>query len=211
MGAAPPSVHPDEAAQVEGAVHRRRVEFATGRSCARRALARLGIEDFVLRSDPGSRAPQWPSGVVGSITHTGPVPGGYCGVAVAATQDLLTVGFDAEAGQSLSPDLWSQVLTPAESARLLTFPADRRPRLARLAFSAKECFYKAQFPVTHRFLGFEDVEVSIDESSSTFEVRVVRGEVAKSPFEACRGQYVDSPEIVHTGIALPARGMAWAM
>jgi len=208
MGIDPPPVHPDEAVQVNAAVPRRRVEFATGRSCARRALARLGIEDFVLRSDPASRAPQWPIGVVGSITHTGPVPGGYCGVAVAATQDVLTVGFDAETGEGLSPELWSKVLTQTESEWLLTFPSYRRPRMARLAFSAKESFYKAQFPLTHSFLDFHDVEVAVDEGSSTFDVRIVGGATATAAFGPWRGRYADSAGMVLTGIALPAPGLA---
>ena len=76
MGVAPPPVHPDEMAQVDAAVNSRRVEFATGRSCARRALARMGIREFVLRSNPVSRAPRWPAGVVGAITHTGGCPAG---------------------------------------------------------------------------------------------------------------------------------------
>ena len=204
MGADLPPVHPDEAAQVHGAAHRRRVEFATGRSCARRALARMNIGDFALRNDPASRAPRWPGGVVGSITHTGGVPGGYCGVAVASTRDVLAVGFDAEVGESLSPDIWSRILTSTEAERLLTFPPSRRHRLARLAFSAKECFYKAQFPLTHRFLEFEDVEVSVDEGSSTFDVRVICEPTIDRPFGHCRGRYADGPEMVFTGIALPA-------
>jgi 4'-phosphopantetheinyl transferase EntD len=204
MAAEPPPVHPEEAAEVAAAVHRRRVEFATGRSCARRALERLRIPHFVLRND-ASRAPRWPAGVVGSITHTGGVPGGYCGVVVASTRDVLTVGLDAETGESLSPDLWGAVLTPAESRWLHALPAPRRPRLARLAFSAKECFYKAQFPLTRRFLGFEDVEIAIDEGSSTFEARVIRGGTAGAPLlDRCRGRYVDDDDMVLTGIAVRA-------
>src|SRR5262249_45820256 len=52
-------LHPLEANFVRDAVPRRRREFAMGRACARRALARLGIEDRPLL--PGhDRAPLWP-------------------------------------------------------------------------------------------------------------------------------------------------------
>lgn len=45
-----------------------RCEFVTGRACARRALARLGVEPVPVPS--GDRGePFWPDGIVGSITH----------------------------------------------------------------------------------------------------------------------------------------------
>jgi 4'-phosphopantetheinyl transferase EntD len=198
-----PDVHPGEAAEVATAVHRRRVEFATGRWCARRALARLGIHDFVLRSDP-DRAPRWPAQVVGSITHTGDVPGGTCAVAVARAADVLALGLDAETGAGLSEDLWPGLLTPAEARWLGGLPAPRRPRLARLAFSAKECFYKAQFPLTRRRLEFGDVEVTVDEGSATFAVRVLGVGAGDPRLRDCRGRYRDDADLVLTGLAVPA-------
>lgn len=203
LGAEPPFIHPLEAADVATAVLRRRVEFATGRACARRALGRLGVApSFVLRND-SDRAPRWPEGVVGSITHTGDVPGGTCAVAVASTRDVLALGIDAERGASLSPDLWPDVLTPSERRWLSGCPEARRSRLARLIFSAKECFFKAQFPRTRRFLAFEDVEVSVDPSASAFEARVVRGAL-DAPLVGCVGRYLDDVDMVLTGIAVPA-------
>ena len=59
---------PAEEAVIADAVDRRRREFATARACARAALAKLGVPAAPIV--PGSRgAPQWPPGVVGSITH----------------------------------------------------------------------------------------------------------------------------------------------
>src|SRR3569623_1114660 len=85
MADEPQPIHPDEAQQVAGAVAKRRVEFAAGRACARRALTRLGIRDFVLKNG-AARAPRWPRGVVGSISHAGAIPGGRCGVVVGRAQ-----------------------------------------------------------------------------------------------------------------------------
>ena len=120
----------------------------------------------------------------------------------------MTLGFDAEGADFLSPDLWTRVLTPREGEWLLALPPSQRPRKARLAFSAKESFYKAQFPLTHRFLEFQDVEVSVDEASDTFEVRVVRGAAVDRPLRHCRGHYADAPDMVLTGIALHASDLA---
>ncbi len=78
---------PDEEAVIANAVDKRRREFATARACARTALAKLGVPAAPIV--PGSRgAPQWPPGVVGSITHCA----GYRASAVALGRDVVTIG-----------------------------------------------------------------------------------------------------------------------
>lgn len=59
---------PEEQAIIVNAVEARRREFGTVRRCAREALAGLGYPPVPLL--PGQeRAPQWPPGIVGSMTH----------------------------------------------------------------------------------------------------------------------------------------------
>ena len=87
------ALRPEERAGLGRAVEKRRREFAAGRACARRALARLEIADAVLPIGP-DRLPAWPAGIVGSITHCA----GYCGVAVARRGSILCLGLDAEVG-----------------------------------------------------------------------------------------------------------------
>jgi 4'-phosphopantetheinyl transferase EntD len=59
---------PEEQAVIVNAVEARRREFGTVRRCAREALASLGYPPAPLL--PGQeRAPQWPAGIVGSMTH----------------------------------------------------------------------------------------------------------------------------------------------
>ena len=43
----------------------------------------------------------------------------------------------------------------------------------RLLFSAKEAIYKAWYPLTGRWLGFEDASLLFDPSSGTFEGRIL--------------------------------------
>jgi hypothetical protein len=89
---------PDEEAVISNAVDKRRNEFATARACARDALAKLGMPPVPIV--PGLRgAPQWPPGVVGSITHCA----GYRASAVARDRDVVTVGLDAEPHDDLPP------------------------------------------------------------------------------------------------------------
>lgn len=62
-------LHPDEQALIGEASPHRRIEFTTGRACARAALAMLGAEvGPLMRDDRG--APIWVAAATGSISHT---------------------------------------------------------------------------------------------------------------------------------------------
>jgi len=147
-----------EVEMVARAVDRRRREVAAGRSCARRALARLGAEAGPLPPDP-DRVPRWPADVVGSITHTA----GFCAAAVAWRRELRALGLDAERpiGSSRG-EIMRLVATPTEAAWLARLPEQRQATGSALVFSAKEALYKAQFPLTREFLDFTDVELQLD-------------------------------------------------
>ena len=62
-------IFPGEEDLIAKAEEQRRREFITARRCAREALATFGHALAPIRSGSG-REPQWPVGVVGSITHT---------------------------------------------------------------------------------------------------------------------------------------------
>jgi 4'-phosphopantetheinyl transferase EntD len=152
------ALFPGEEAAVARAVGKRRREFASARNCAREALGRLGMPPVpILTGEKG--APQWPDGVVGSITHCP----GYRAAVVARARDVLTVGIDAEpVGDVLSDGVLDRVSLPAERAMLGELSASvPGASWDRLLFSAKESVYKAWFPLTRRWLGFEDAEITI--------------------------------------------------
>ena len=150
----PMLAHPLEIESVGRAVAKRRREFLTGRTCARLALRRLGLEAGPLLAAP-SRAPQWPAGAVGSITHTE----GYCAAAVASSGRIASVGIDAQAIDAVSAPLWRLLFGPAEMALLAAEARCRRPELAALLFAAKEAFFKCQHPLTERMLSFQAVTI----------------------------------------------------
>ncbi|MGW1406714.1 4'-phosphopantetheinyl transferase family protein [Streptomyces sp. NPDC002403] len=153
---------PGEEELTRGFVAKRRKEFTTTRHCAHRALGSLGIAPVpVLKGERG--APIWPENTVGSLTHCN----GYRAAAVARRPDVLTVGIDAEENAPLPGDVHNSIALPTEQRR------ERELRLEhpvihwdRLLFSAKEAVYKAWFPLTHRWLGFEeaDIELRLDGS-----------------------------------------------
>jgi 4'-phosphopantetheinyl transferase EntD len=207
LGTEVPEISPAEAADIARAVIGRRVAFGTGRACARRALARLEVTGFDLRNGL-DRAPRWPAGIVGSITHTGPAPGGYCAVVVGRSAELAALGVDAEQWGRLTPGLWSRVLTPGERAWVERHDGDERLICAAVIFSAKESFYKAQYPSSGRFLNFQDVEVTVEPSDSTFEVRVLESPAGHSGLSSCSGRFLRVEEFVLTGVLIPASSAA---
>jgi 4'-phosphopantetheinyl transferase EntD len=160
---------PAEQAAIANAVDKRRSEFATARACARAALAKLGLPPAPIV--PGLRgSPQWPAGVVGSITHCA----GYRASAVARDRDVITIGLDAEPHDKLPDGVLKAVACPAEQARLATLAAARPDvHWDRMLFSAKESVYKAWFPLTSRFRNFEEASIDIDQASRTFTARLL--------------------------------------
>jgi 4'-phosphopantetheinyl transferase EntD len=144
----------EEAELVGHAVTKRVREFAAGRMCARLALAEHGVTAVPIKVGQG-RQPLWPPGFTGSITHTGE----YCAAAVASRAVARSIGIDAEIIGDVKPHLWPSVFSAAEIERLESAAAEQRAAAAAVIFSAKEAFYKCQYPLTAEFLGFHDVIV----------------------------------------------------
>jgi 4'-phosphopantetheinyl transferase EntD len=140
-----------------------------GRAVARAALAELGVEAQAIPSGPRG-APQWPAGIVGSITHCD----GYRACALAHRADLVAIGIDAELDTALPEGLIGDIALP-EERRALDLLTAEEPGTSwdRLLFSAKEAVYKAWFPLTERWLGFEDARVEIDRERGSFSARLL--------------------------------------
>ena len=92
-------------------------------------------------------------------------------VAVARSSTARSIGLDIEADEPMKPELRPRILTDGECAWLETRDAGEQGRLAMLVFSAKECFYKCQHPLTRQFLGFQDVELELDPDERRFVAR----------------------------------------
>jgi len=141
------ALYPEEFILGRNAVEKRIAEFRAGRHCAREALLALGCEPSAILAQ--GRAPIWPDGVVGAITHCT----GYCGAVVAARSFASGLGFDAQSENSVSAEVWTTIASPRELQNGLP------PAWRTIAFSAKEAFYKAQYSITRSWLGFEEVYI----------------------------------------------------
>lgn len=129
-----------------GAVPARLAEFSAGRAAARMALAELGLPAIAVPHG-ADRAPVWPPGVAGTITHSATA------CLAAVSRSARGLGLDLEPDAPLDPALWDTVLLPAEAAFVAEGPDAGRN--AMLVFSAKEAVYKAQYPLTRLLFGFD--------------------------------------------------------
>jgi 4'-phosphopantetheinyl transferase EntD len=194
---------PAEQAVIADAAESRRREFATGRACARAALARLGQPPVPVLREPGG-APRWPDGTAGSITHCA----GYRAAAVTLTKDAASLGIDAEPDEPL-PDhrMLDMIASDEERARLRELAAGM-PGTSwdRLLFCAKESVYKTWFPLARRWLGFESADVVIDAAGGTFTARLlVPGPVVNgSPLTLLHGRWLSGQGLLVTAIVVPA-------
>ena len=193
---------PEEAAHLGRAVPKRVREFAAGRLCARRALAEFGIVNFPIRA-AGDRQPIWPQPMVGSITHTA----GFCAAVVAQRQDACALGLDSEVVGDVNVDIWPSICAPVEIEWVESLPAPERPAAVTLIFSAKEAFYKCQYPVVGESLDFHDVSIetrSWGASCGEFQIHAAReiGLCARIPFP-WQGRYLFHEKWVTAGVSMP--------
>jgi 4'-phosphopantetheinyl transferase EntD len=194
------ALFPAEEAVVRTALERRRREFATGRDCAHRALEQIGRQPQAIPTGPRGQ-PQWPPGIVGSITHCT----GYRACAVAEASDVAAIGIDAEPHEPVSDNLLAYIAFGEEIVRLREL-RHSAPDIQwdRLLFSAKESVYKVWFPLSRCWLGFEDARVEIDPDEGTFLARLlVPGpSFAGGELTTLSGSWLVRDGLVLTAIAL---------
>jgi 4'-phosphopantetheinyl transferase EntD len=195
------ALHPEERAALGDAADGRVREFAAGRSCARRALVALGHPEVPIGRG-SDRQPLWPNGVVGSITHCR----GYCAAVAAHRVEYAGLGVDAEPHEPLPDGVAERIARPPE----LAWAAGRTDGVCwdRLLFSAKEAVFKAWYPLTERWLGFEDASIRFDADKQTFRADLLAGaaEVDGSQVHAFTGRFAVRDGLVLTLVAAAAHG-----
>jgi 4'-phosphopantetheinyl transferase EntD len=179
-------------------VDKRLQEFAAGRACASSALKQLGYPRRpIVRGN--NREPIWPSGVVGSITHCE----GYCAAAVANAAEVGSIGIDAELPGPLPDGSLSLIAFDEELAMLSGLPNDGIS-WDRLLFSAKECLFKAWYPIEKAWLGFEDARIKFEPQHRTFTATVVRSASSVLFQRPVTGKFASNTERLVTALVLPA-------
>jgi 4'-phosphopantetheinyl transferase EntD len=181
-----------ELASIANACPSRVAEFRAGRQCARMALRNLGMDSVPIPSGP-SREPRWPSGIVGSISHTD-----TCSVAAVArrSKGYSGIGIDVETPGELDEPLWDLVCTPRERASITGKTCSAAGLKAKAIFSIKESVFKCQFPVTGVWLEFTDIEVELSSDRSRFEAFFLRDAGSLRWGDKVRGCLLETPQFV---------------
>lgn len=148
---------PTEEPLIAKSVAKRRNEFITVRHCARAALGKLGLPPTpILKGDKGE--PCWPDGLVGSLTHCA----GYRGAVVGRSAAVRSVGIDAEPHDVLPNGVLDAISLAPERQEVAVKKRLTALHWDRILFCAKEATYKAWFPLTGRWLGFEDAQITFE-------------------------------------------------
>ncbi len=196
----PEALSEAESESLGRAAPQRRREFAAGRECARRALARHGVAGAVIGRG-ADRRPLWPSSFVGSIAHTAD----YAAAAVAHRKDFASLGLDVERREAVGEHLWRRIAVPAELDWIGGLPVDERVSAATLLFSAKESIYKCVYPWLGLRLGFQDVALEVRSSGAADEGTLeVRSSGAVPALPALTARYRWDGRYVLTAVAVPA-------
>ncbi|WP_339678185.1 4'-phosphopantetheinyl transferase superfamily protein [uncultured Zhongshania sp.] len=150
------------------ASRKRQAEYFAGRFLANEAMTSLGISEFKLIAD-AKRCPQWPSSLVGSITHTDD----YAACIVAEKSEVSAIGIDAQdiLDDERAERLQSRIIDSAES-RIIAQSSLSAGLGLSLCFSAKEAIYKALYPRIQQYFGFNAAKLhSIDADSCSLAFR----------------------------------------
>lgn len=145
-------------------VPKRLAEYVAGRRAARAALRKLGVAECAIPSG-ADRAPVWPTGIVGSISHTDKA----CLSIVSKDSQYAGLGVDIELATPLTPDIASSILVQEDLATCQSMLD------ATIIFAVKEAVYKAQFPITKLLFGFDALGVSLSADRFTAQFLTAQG------------------------------------
>lgn len=178
----------------------RRFEFAAGRFCAAKALAAAGAPLTTVGIGP-SRAPIWPSGFIGSITHVR----GHVAAIAASTAVFAGLGIDCEeiADEVRAQSIRRLILT-AEDEQVLAASQLTEAQGVTLIFSAKESIYKCLNPLVGAYFDFQDAAITdLDLNQGTFSFKLLKtiGGGFSSDFSHS-GLFKISAGRIFTGVAL---------
>ncbi len=153
--------HPDEWEDIAAAAPARQREFTAGRLLARALGETLGLPPIPLRRAE-DRSPVWPADRTGSLSHCNTL----CAAAVGKRSAIQSIGVDIETIGRVEQKLWPTLFTEKEADYFSSLAPEKVARETTLFFSAKESFYKCQYPLTQEWVGFQDVEITRTDTHS---------------------------------------------
>ena len=133
---------------------KRKIDFSSGRYCARKAMQQLELPSCPILIGT-KREPIWPNDCIGSISHTH----NLCGAIAGKLEHFNGLGLDIENLERFHLRLLKSVCTDNELQKMSAFDPSTQLNSLATIFTLKEAFYKFQYPITQTYLGFKDVEI----------------------------------------------------
>ena len=197
-------LQPGEASSLVKARENRKRQFSTGRYLCRRLLPNLGCDAECKIPVGAQRAPVWPRGIVGSISHTNEV----CVAMVAPRDRYDGVGLDLEQISKSHEELWDYVTTELERDSPRSGVGVGRQVLTILFFSAKEAVFKAVHPIAGEFLEFQDVRICFDWSSGRFTAACCNHPISDRHVRRGMGRFSAPSDHICTAFVIPTESGA---
>lgn len=154
---------------LDRAAVKRHAEFLAGRALARLGQTTLGFDTGPVAIGP-DRAPVWPQGQIGSISHSK----GRCACLVMPQGKDVLPGLDIETiafGNALKAILHGTVTV---QDRKLLEQADDLAVKATLCFSAKETLYKSLYPKVRHFFGFDHAQLCAQPDANRLRLELTK-------------------------------------
>ncbi|MCY4144084.1 MAG: 4'-phosphopantetheinyl transferase superfamily protein [Gammaproteobacteria bacterium] len=165
---------------IQNSIASRKREFSSGRRAAHTALRQIGIEGVPI--DRTGRMPNWPSGIVGSISHSNAL----AVATIGPDDEYVGIGIDVIPVLAVSESVGGRVLLDAERQWLSQMDSGTwRTAL----YSAKESIYKAVNPIVGEFLAFDDVELRVSLESLEFSANTTRARESSNTVKRGKGYF----------------------
>ena len=142
--------------------------------------------------------PLWPHGYTGSMTHTE----GLRAAVAAPSKHVRSMGLDAEPAEPLPDHVLTMIARAGEMAQLTQLADAGIDCPDRLLFCAKEATYKAWFPMTHRWLDFDQAEIDLRLDGTLISYILAR----PTPVPLISGRWIIRDGFVIVSTVVPAVG-----
>lgn len=103
----------------------------------------------------------------------------------------------------LEPDLWRLICTQNDMLWLAGLGPSQRGHFAKLVFSAKEAFYKAQYQISRTLIDFLDVDLQPDLATGRFVATLRRDVPGLVAGTECQGRFAILGNVIVTAVEWP--------
>lgn len=184
-------------------VSKRKCEFFAGRVCAQQALYKIANHN-VSAVGIKEREPVWPSGYIGSITHTNQL----AAACIAKSSDFTNIGIDIE--PIIKIDICNSILNEVMNSheinllRLHYSKYIARDTFLTLIYSSKESIFKALFKDVQIFFSFDAISL-VEITGDDIKFRLTRTLSPKwKKDDIIYSKYYIDKGIIYTKVAIKA-------